>query len=234
VLGTKWIGPVDVPLDLVDTGDEDSWAASRPGSDTEHMERFEHRIQTGDEVHPAVFVQVPGSGKLKDVDGHHRYKAYANLGRPVKAYVGLADDDSPDAPWAKTHLYQQHSGGDPLNKQAGDEDPSRVCFPAAPGAERERQVAVPAAEARRRVVGPARRQGTRGGGAMAGRSPRGGGELGDLPDVQPAAVWIRPGDGHIVWTYLVDLPGMFTPSADGETSDETQAGAGSAARTCRT
>jgi 8-oxo-dGTP pyrophosphatase MutT (NUDIX family) len=36
-------------------------------------------------------------------------------------------------------------------------------------------------------------------------------ELGDLPAVKPAAVWSRAEDDRVVWTFLVDLPRMFTP-----------------------
>lgn len=128
---------MNIPLDRVDTADEDTWAASKPGSNKAHVRDFARRIKHDGDVNPVVMVQVRGKDKLNVVDGHHRYEAYRKLGRPVKAYVGFTEDDSADADWAKTHLYQHHSGGDTLNKHAmvskesvayrPADDPARSC-----------------------------------------------------------------------------------------------------------
>jgi 8-oxo-dGTP pyrophosphatase MutT (NUDIX family) len=226
VLDIPWTGPVDVPLDQVHDGSEDSWAASEPGSNTGHVSRFAGRIDAGEGVNPVVMVKVPGHAKLRVVDGHHRYLGYRELGRPVKAYVGLVDDDSPQAPWALTHLYQVHSGGDPLNKQAGDEDPSRVAFllMRAPNGNGKWRYLLQKRDDQAPHGGT---WGLPGGKAHEGEAPWDAAvreareELGDLPGVKAAAVWSRAEDDHVVFTYLVNLPRMFTPSADGETSGET-------------
>lgn len=221
-----WRGPGDVPLDAIDWGAEGTWAASQPGANTAHVARFEQRIREGAaDVNPAVLVQVPGQDKLKVIDGHHRAMADNRLGRPVRAYVGLADSDRADAAWFQAHLYQRHSGGDPMNKAAA-EDPSRVAF---------LLLRAPNENGRPRFLLQKRDDGAPHGGTWGlpggkthvNESPwaaavrEAGEELGDLPAVKPAAVWSRAEEDHVVFTYLVDLPRMFNPSADGATGGET-------------
>ena len=112
VRGARWVGPVQVPLDRVDWDDQDTWAASRQ---KERVREFAKRIEAGDDPHPVIGVQTPGSDRrVKLVDGHHRALAYKRLGRPVVAYLGFppAGDDR----WRETHSYQLHQGADPANK----------------------------------------------------------------------------------------------------------------------
>jgi SPP1 gp7 family putative phage head morphogenesis protein len=111
VLATKWSGPQDVPLEEIDFGDEDSWAAHHQDDRVQH---FVDKIRAGEHVNPAILVRTPrGTGKLKIVDGHHRVMAWQQLKRPVTAYIGDVPRDT--GPWDETHLYQEHQGDDPGN-----------------------------------------------------------------------------------------------------------------------
>jgi hypothetical protein len=112
-----WIGPVKIPLDRVDWAGQDSWAASHQ---TKRVKKFQKRIRgAGKDVNPVIMVQVPGNDKCVIIDGHHRGLAFKNEGRPVKAYVGMADSDEPGSPWFQTHDYQYAHGGSQANKSAG-------------------------------------------------------------------------------------------------------------------
>lgn len=217
VLEMPWSGPVEIPLDRIDWDHLGAWAAAHDGA---RVAEFERRIRAGEDVAPVVAVAVPGDLLVKVIDGHHRSLADRRLGRPVLGWVGRADSDRVTAPFFRTHLYQVHQGGDPLNK-AGVEDPSRVAFLLM----RARNE-----NGKWRYLLHLRDDGTwgaPGGKTHEGESPwaaavrEAGEELGDLPAVGPSAVWSRAEDGHVVWTFLVDLPGMFAPPVDGETSDET-------------
>jgi 8-oxo-dGTP pyrophosphatase MutT (NUDIX family) len=223
VLSTPWRGPLPVPLDRIDWDHLGTWSASH---DEAHVARFKADIKAGDPPRPVVMVQVPGSALLKVIDGHHRSLAYRELGEPVPAYVGLAGTDSPTAAMWRTHLYQVHSGGDPLNKALGDEDPSRVAFlltRAVNGDGKWRYLLQKRADG----VQNGGTWGLPGGRCHDGEVPwdaavrEAAEELGDLPDVTPSAVWTRLASDHVTWTYLVELSDLFAPSADGETSDET-------------
>lgn len=110
----RWIGPVEVPHDRVDYGDEESWAASHQ---PDAVTRFAAHIKAGTgHTHPVVMVQKPGENKVEIVDGHHRTLAYRKLGRKVKAYIGFVPRD--EGPWDETHSFQVHQGTDPANKNA--------------------------------------------------------------------------------------------------------------------
>lgn len=103
----------------------------------------------------------------------------------------------------------------------GAEDPSRVAF---------LLLRAPGENGKPRYLLQLRNDGTwglPGGKCHQGELPWAGAvreaseELGGLPKVRPAAQWTRAEDDHVVFTYLADLPEMFSPSADGETADET-------------
>lgn len=114
VRGIRWIGPVEIPLDRVDTDDEDSWAASHQ---PDAVARFAREIKAGTgHTNPVVMVQKPGHLKAMVVDGHHRFLACRKLGWPCKSYVGFVPED--DGPWDETHSSQVHQGDDPANKHA--------------------------------------------------------------------------------------------------------------------
>jgi len=108
----RWIGPVRIPQDRINTSDEDSWAASH---EPKAVDRFAKAIKDGTgHTNPVVMVQKPGDDKTEIIDGHHRTLAYRKLGKPVLAYVGFVPRD--DGPWDETHSAQIHQGEDPANK----------------------------------------------------------------------------------------------------------------------
>ena len=120
--GIHWIGPVNVPLDRIDTRDEDGWAASHQ---SQAVTRFAEGIKAGTgHTNPVVMVQSPENPKAIVIDGHHRYLAYRKLGRPVKAYVGMTDKITPAM--LETHSSQLHQGSDPANKSAGSRTSAEV------------------------------------------------------------------------------------------------------------
>ena len=111
----KWVGPILVPWDRIDTGDEDKWAASHQ---PEAVNRFAREIKAGTRgMTPSILVQEASSGKAFLVDGHHHALARRKLGKPVLAYVGNIDPRDRQAA-LETHTHQVHQGADPGNKSA--------------------------------------------------------------------------------------------------------------------
>jgi hypothetical protein len=111
----RWIGPVWVPWDRVDTDDKDKWAAShQPGK----VNEFARQMKAHDgHVAPSILVQEPHTHKAFIVDGHHRALAREKLGQKVLAYIGNIDPKDRPAAW-ETHTKQLHQGSDPANKAA--------------------------------------------------------------------------------------------------------------------
>jgi len=110
----RWIGPVNVPWERVDTDDEDKWAASHQ---PDAVNRFARGIRSGEgNTSPSVLVQEPNSNRAFIVDGHHRALArHYKLNQPVLAYVGnISPRDRMAA--LETHTKQIHQGSDPGNK----------------------------------------------------------------------------------------------------------------------
>jgi len=110
----RWIGPVNVPWDRIDTDDEDKWAAHHQ---PEAVNRFAQGIRSGKgNTAPSVLVQEPNTNRAFIVDGHHRAMArHYKLNQPVLAYVGnIAPRDRMAA--LETHTKQIHQGSDPGNK----------------------------------------------------------------------------------------------------------------------
>jgi 8-oxo-dGTP pyrophosphatase MutT (NUDIX family) len=110
----RWIGPIEVPTDRVDTDDERSWAATHQQARVDH---FADKLKRGKPVHPGVSVQEPGESKIKVIDGHHRYQAAVKAGKPFLTYIGFVDGNG--GVWDQTHSSQFHQGADPMNKGAG-------------------------------------------------------------------------------------------------------------------
>jgi len=109
----RWIGPVNVPWDRVDTDDKDKWAASHQ---PEKVNEFVRQIrQHNGHVAPSIIVQEPNSNRGFLVDGHHRALAREKLGQKVLAYVGNIHPNDRQAAW-ETHTKQLHQGNDPQNK----------------------------------------------------------------------------------------------------------------------
>lgn len=103
VKGVRWTGPQDVPLEEVDFGDEDSWAASHePG----RVDKTVRKIRAGKPVKPAVLIARPGGDTPAMVaDGHHRAKAAKRANVPLRAYV--AHPAKAAGPWDEMHSSQQ-------------------------------------------------------------------------------------------------------------------------------
>lgn len=98
----RWIGPVEISLDLIDFDDCDDWAASK---DTEQVEGFVKILKKGKRLKPGIAIrQMEGDHRVKIVDGHHRLLAYKELGLPFPCYLGyiLEEDDR----WENTHSFQ--------------------------------------------------------------------------------------------------------------------------------
>lgn len=113
--GIEWIGPVSVPLGLIDFDAEDRWAASHQSA---HVDQFMKRIRAGRDLPaPAVGVVKPGHNRIRIIDGHHRTMAYKRLGKPPLLWVGFVK--TVDGPWDDTHVHQFHAGSSPQNKYAG-------------------------------------------------------------------------------------------------------------------
>lgn len=115
VKSARWIGPIQVPLDRVDTGDVKSWAASHQ---PERVKHFAKLIKKGKPVNPGISVQEPGETKIKVIDGHHRYLGSDKAKTPFNTYIGFVDSDG--GVWDETHTHQFHQGADARNKGAGD------------------------------------------------------------------------------------------------------------------
>jgi ParB-like nuclease domain len=98
-----WTGPVPVPADAFDTSGENSWAASH---EPEKVKAFTKRIKQG-QMKPVIAVKIPGSNKLRIIDGHHHFLAYQKLGHPVLCYIGHVDQNA--GPWDNMHDYQRMS-----------------------------------------------------------------------------------------------------------------------------
>lgn len=219
----RWYGPCEVPLDEVDTHDEDSWAAARqPGA----VDRFAREIEAGTgHVNPVVMVRVHGQ-KARVIDGHHRFLACWRLGWPCKSYVGYVPRIT--AAMQETHSSQRFQGADPRNKAAAPrEDPSRTAFllaRARNGAGRRRYLL----QKRSDDSSHGGTWGLPGGSCHAGEDPwdaalrEAGEEIGALPaGLEPCAVLTRDRDGETAWTFLADVPAMFGPGMDGATPEET-------------
>lgn len=95
-----WTGPEFLSPEMFDTTDEKEWAASHePGK----VNRFKKKVRAG-KMKPVVAVKIPGSNKLRIVDGHHHYKAYDELGHPVPAYIAHVEQNA--GPWDTMHDHQ--------------------------------------------------------------------------------------------------------------------------------
>lgn len=97
-----WSGPVAVPLDHIEPMMK--WM---DGASPDHVQDFVKRRQDGKKLKPVLLVKRPGHDKLLLVDGHHRYLAEAELGEPVRAYIGVVGSD--EGPWETMHD-QQYPG----------------------------------------------------------------------------------------------------------------------------
>ena len=108
----RWAGPVDIPLSLIDASSEKDWAASHEQA---HVDQIAADLEAGKEVNPVIGIVRPGHAHIRMIDGRHRYRAAAKLGRPVRGYVGFVTDALLDQA-LDTYHEQRHSGSSPENK----------------------------------------------------------------------------------------------------------------------
>jgi len=116
VKSARWVGPVEVPLKLVDFSSEDKWAAHKEPA---RVDEFARELKAGQKVDPAILTVKPGHNHARCVDGHHRVMACKKLGWPIRAYVAFLDEAG-SSPADRTYLQQFHAGSDPANKSAAE------------------------------------------------------------------------------------------------------------------
>ncbi len=114
VKSARWVGPVEVPLKLVDFSSEDAWAAHREPA---RVDAFARQLKAGEHVDEVILTVKPGHNHARCVDGHHRTMACKKACLPVRAYVAFLDEAG-SQPADRTYLQQFHSGSDPANKAA--------------------------------------------------------------------------------------------------------------------
>jgi 8-oxo-dGTP pyrophosphatase MutT (NUDIX family) len=113
VMRARWIGPVNIPWNRIDTDDIDGWAASHQ---PDAINRFAKDIKAGSgHTNPSVLIQDDDSPKAIIIDGHHRALAHHKLGEDVLGYIGQIDPRDRKAA-EETHSLQVHHGSDPRNK----------------------------------------------------------------------------------------------------------------------
>ena len=139
VKDARWTGPIEVKLDRVDTDDIDSWSASH---DPEHVERFVKQLKKGKKLKPAISIrQTEGDSRVKIVDGHHRYLACKEAGKPFVTYLGFVEEG--DDRWEQTHSSQlAKPGKDPASATARTDKALAPAALAAPPAPDQAQVQV--------------------------------------------------------------------------------------------
>jgi uncharacterized protein len=108
ILGMHWHGPVEIPLDQIDTENRDKWRASHDGK----LESFKDKIKDGVRK-PAILVKTPGSDKYIIVDGHHRFLGHEALGLPLLAY--FAEVHVKNGPWDELHAAQKKNKSGPAS-----------------------------------------------------------------------------------------------------------------------
>ena len=108
----RWVGPVELPLDLVDFANSKEWAAHHQQG---KVDSFAREFRAGKKINPIIGIVKPGHNHVRVPDGRHRASACKKLGRPVPAYVGFVDT-SGSHPSDKVYLWQKHSGSSAANK----------------------------------------------------------------------------------------------------------------------
>jgi hypothetical protein len=109
----RWVGPVEIPLELMDLSGRKGWAASHQ---TGHVKAIARDLKAGKHVNEIIGVLRPGHNHVRLVDGRHRTLACEKAGYPVRAYVGFLDRDSDLEAAYDTYHQQFHSGDNPENK----------------------------------------------------------------------------------------------------------------------
>jgi hypothetical protein len=92
-----------VPSEMFDTSNKDKWAAAH---EPDKVNDFKKKIRDGGHK-PVVAAKVPGSNKLRIIDGHHHYLGYDELGYPVPTYIVHTNEN--EGPWDEMHSFQKVS-----------------------------------------------------------------------------------------------------------------------------
>jgi SPP1 gp7 family putative phage head morphogenesis protein len=108
-----WVGPVELPLDLVDFGNRKEWAAHH---ETARVNEFARDLKAHRKVDPVVAVMRPDHNHVRIIDGHHRSLACKKIGWPVRAYIGTPRGKTDLKAAYEAHLYQEHQGSSEENK----------------------------------------------------------------------------------------------------------------------
>jgi hypothetical protein len=108
VRAAVWQGPIDVPLDSIDTSNSDTWAAA---DEPDRVSFFDGEISDGT-VKPIVLVNEPNNEKLIVADGHHR--VMAALEQKAKTIPGyVAHVTTVNGPWDTMHASQKNNDSGP-------------------------------------------------------------------------------------------------------------------------
>jgi 8-oxo-dGTP pyrophosphatase MutT (NUDIX family) len=109
----RWIGPVNVTWERIDSDGVETWAASHQPEKVSEFARM-IRAHSG-RVAPSVAIQDDDSPKAIIIDGHHRALARKKMNMPILCYIGMIDPrDRKSA--EETHSQQIHGGADPKNE----------------------------------------------------------------------------------------------------------------------
>jgi 2'-5' RNA ligase len=111
-----WVGPVEIPLELMDLSGRKGWAASHQQG---HVKAIARDLKAGRKVNEIIGVLRPGHNHVRLVDGRHRTLACEKNKMPVRGYVGFLDRDSDLEAAYDTYHQQHHFGDSPKNKAAG-------------------------------------------------------------------------------------------------------------------
>ena len=96
----QWFGPVEIPLEIVDFSNEKTWKAYK---EQWLVDKKKKKIRKG-KGKPVILVDAPKDSKYIIIDGHHRARAYKQLNKPIKAFVGKVSKES--GPWDTFHSKQ--------------------------------------------------------------------------------------------------------------------------------
>jgi phage-related protein (TIGR01555 family) len=100
VLAGHWEGPDEIDTADIDSSSRDTWRASH-----EPIAPYIERIEKRGGNKPIILVRTPSNPKYIIVDGHHRFLASEQMGRPVDAYWAEVHTDK--GPWDELHSMQK-------------------------------------------------------------------------------------------------------------------------------
>lgn len=106
---THWEGPMEVPIDQIDTKERATWAASHePQKVKIHMDLIKKN-----ESAPIILAKIPDNPKFVILDAHHRFLGYEALGKNPIAYIAYPSGTNVEA--ALTMHSKQYRGRSKLD-----------------------------------------------------------------------------------------------------------------------